>query len=60
MAHTKLFEITLKYFISADNEQSAQEEMLRAFGTNFVSMELKEIKAGFTYIHPSDEEEIQF
>lgn len=55
----KLFEVTLKYFICADTENNAKDEMYKAFGVNYASMELKEIKAGF-HILPTEEEDIQF
>lgn len=63
MAQMKLFEITLKYFICADTKDRAEQEIRRRTITNYASyasMELKEIRTGFTYLHSSDEEDIQF
>ena len=61
MAQLRLFEVTLKYFVCADTKARAENDMLRSFGGNHTSMELKEIIAGFIYYpERQEEEEIPF
>lgn len=47
MADVKLFEVTLKYFICAETQDSAVEEMLKISGDDYASMDIKELQLGF-------------
>ena len=55
MTQSKLFEVTLRYFICAGDKKQAEDEMMRMFGSNYTSIYLKEIKAGFTAVQPEQE-----
>jgi hypothetical protein len=50
MTEVKLFEVTLKYFICAETQPDAEEEMLRISGADYALMELKEIHLGFVNV----------